>query len=633
MEDLTGRQLGPYRIMAPLGEGGMAAVFKAYQPNIDRYVALKILPRYFASDPTFVGRFEQEAKVVARLQHPHILPVHNFGEADGYTYIVMPFVESGTLADLMRKVRLRWLQIQSIISQVGDALDYAHSLGVVHRDVKPNNILVDQRGNCLLSDFGIAKIVEGTTAFTRTGGSIGTPAYMSPEQIRAEKLDGRSDIYSLGIVLYEMATGRVPFSAETPPAIFVKHLHDPLPPPHIYRADIPEEVERVILKSLAKEPEDRYNTANEMAMALAKGLTSRPAAVRTTEAGPRRVSPSAEAVPASKRRGLTLLPWVLALLGILLAGGVIITLSGLLQPDQGAAHPATLAPIATSRMGTPTDTLVTDTTTPGSRDTATARASPPASPSTVTVTLLPATRTYTPQPTLAPTRTLAPTPPPTIPASATPVPTSTPTPLPSATNTSTPTPTTPPPTTAGPAGVRIAGRVLWGDAPVPGARAQLRTGGYYDTPVLAEAVVDATGQFSIANPPAGAFQIYAVAPSDEYWSWTGRPVEIPVGGDVNAGTFYLSKKLQLLEPADGATVGTTTPALRWSGFPDAARYHVDVFNDGTGDAVLRQDTTDTSLIVSPPLTPGVRYQWSVDAYNAAGNQIAYYSAWRFLVQP
>jgi tetratricopeptide (TPR) repeat protein len=272
MEDLTGKQFGPYRVVAPLGEGGMAAVYRAYQASVDRYVALKVLPRYFASDPQFVGRFQQEAKVLAKLQHLHILAVHDFGESDGYTFIVMPFVETGTLADLLKGEPLPLKQIGQIVSQVASALDYAHSQGVVHRDVKPSNILVDRHGNCLLTDFGIAKIVEGTVAFTQTGGIIGTPTYMSPEQIRGDILDGRSDVYSLGVVLYEMATGRAPFRAETPPAIFVKHLHDPLPPPHIHNADIPEGVERVILKALSKEREDRFETTGEMAAALLKGI-------------------------------------------------------------------------------------------------------------------------------------------------------------------------------------------------------------------------------------------------------------------------------------------------------------------------------------------------------------------------
>ena len=329
MEDLSGRQFGPYRVVEPCGEGGMAAVFKGYQANMDRYVALKVLPRYFASDPEFVGRFEQEAKVLARLQHPHILPVHDFGETDGYTYIVMPFVESGSLADLLQDDEpMSLAQIDRIIAQVGDALDYAHSQGVVHRDVKPSNILVDQRGNCMLTDFGIARIVEGTAAFTRTGGMIGTPAYMSPEQILGGTVDGRGDIYSLGIVLYEMATGRPPFRAETPPAILVKHLHDPLPSPREFNPSLPEGVERVILKALAKDPDDRFQTANEMATAFrVAAVTPAPAPAAEAVGGPAPLeerTPLATtiqaAVPPREEKKRRPPAWVFGLAGVLVVG-------------------------------------------------------------------------------------------------------------------------------------------------------------------------------------------------------------------------------------------------------------------------------------------------------------------------
>ncbi|MFQ5923924.1 MAG: serine/threonine protein kinase, partial [Anaerolineales bacterium] len=228
MEDLTGKQLGRYQIVSPLGEGGMAAVYKAYQPGMDRYVALKILPQQYARDAEFTGRFEQEAKVIAKLQHPHILPVHDYGEAEDYTYIVMPLVETGTLADLLQGEKPMPLQrIRIIITQLGDALDYAHSQGLIHRDVKPSNVLTDKRGNCLLTDFGIAKMVEGTKHFTQTGGIVGTPHYMSPEQGGGDPLTRQSDIYSLGVLLYEMVTGRVPFDAETPMAVVIKHMTDP----------------------------------------------------------------------------------------------------------------------------------------------------------------------------------------------------------------------------------------------------------------------------------------------------------------------------------------------------------------------------------------------------------------------
>jgi serine/threonine-protein kinase len=268
MEDLTGRQLGQYRVVGPIGEGGMAAVYRAYEPGLDRYVALKILPRHFTSDPQFIGRFQQEAKLIAKLQHVHILPVYDFGQEDDYTFIVMPFVQTGTLADMLDDHPLHLPDILRIVAQVGDALAYAHERGIVHRDVKPSNILIDDRGNCLLTDFGIAKIVEATVQFTQTGAIIGTPAYMSPEQILGEALDGRSDLYSLGIILFEMATGRQPYRAETPPAIFVKHLHDPLPMPRELNPGLPEAVERVILKALAKDREHRFPTASAMIQAL-----------------------------------------------------------------------------------------------------------------------------------------------------------------------------------------------------------------------------------------------------------------------------------------------------------------------------------------------------------------------------
>jgi WD40 repeat protein len=301
MEDLTGKELNQYRILGPLGEGGMAAVYKAYQPSMDRQVAIKILPRLYAAEPGFLARFEQEARVIASLEHPHIIPVHDFGEADNYTYLVMRFVEGGTLADLLGKAPIPLVEIQRIIGQIAGALDYAHGRGVIHRDVKPTNVLVDPQRNCLLTDFGIAKMVEGTSALTVSGAFLGTPKYASPEQARGEKLTGRSDVYSLGIILYEMATGRPPFEAETPMALIFKHANDPLPLPRSINEDVPEQLENVILKALAKSKEDRYATAGELAAALKSvSLTAptptpspdpSPATVRRVEARPSRPLP------------------------------------------------------------------------------------------------------------------------------------------------------------------------------------------------------------------------------------------------------------------------------------------------------------------------------------------------------
>ncbi len=268
MENLTGKQFGPYRIVAPLGEGGMASVYKAYQANMDRNVALKVLPRYFASDPNFVHRFEREAKVIAQLEHPHILPVHDFGESDGYTYLVMRFVKGGDLAKVMTSGPLSMERILKYMTEIGAALDYAHKKGVIHRDIKPSNVLIDEQDNCLLSDFGLAKMIISDSRFTASGAFIGTPTYASPEQCMGGELDARSDIYSLGVMLYEMCTGRPPFEADTPMGVVLKHINDPLPPPHTVNPEISEALERVILKALAKAPADRYGTAGEMVSAL-----------------------------------------------------------------------------------------------------------------------------------------------------------------------------------------------------------------------------------------------------------------------------------------------------------------------------------------------------------------------------
>jgi serine/threonine protein kinase len=320
MEDLTGKQLGQYQIIAPLGEGGMAAVYKAYQlGKMNRDVALKILPQQLAKQPEFIKRFDREANVLAKLQHPRILPVFDFGESDGYTYLAMPFIESGTLADLLHGKPLPLPQIRSLVVQVAEALDYAHSHRLVHRDVKPSNVLVDERGNCLLSDFGIAKILEGTEKFTSTGGVIGTPAYMSPEQGRGETLDQRSDIYSLGVMLYEMATGRVPFQAETPLALIIKHMQDPLPPPRSINPALPEAIEQVIFNALAKRREDRYQTAGEIARAIQAAIPESTVPLDQTQAAASPVEGWTETIRRKKVKPEARLPkWIWVVGGMLL---------------------------------------------------------------------------------------------------------------------------------------------------------------------------------------------------------------------------------------------------------------------------------------------------------------------------
>ena len=272
MEDLTGKQFGHYQIVAPLGEGGMAAVYKAYQPSMERYVAVKVLPRHMSTSEEFVIRFRREAKLLAQLQHPHILSVFDYGEAEGYPYIVMPFVQSGTLADLLQKRSLSLTEIRRIMFQIGKALSYAHTRGMIHRDIKPSNVLIDEDGNCLLTDFGLARMAEASTKITSSGTVLGTPAYMSPEQGAGTNLDQRSDIYSLGIILYEMVTGRVPYTAETPVAVVFKHIQDPLPSARKINPNLPESVELVLLKALATNPDDRYQTAEDFVRAIQRAI-------------------------------------------------------------------------------------------------------------------------------------------------------------------------------------------------------------------------------------------------------------------------------------------------------------------------------------------------------------------------
>lgn len=205
----------------------MASVYLGHQQDIDRDVAIKVLPPHPGQDSRFVERFRLEARTIARLQHPHILPVYDYGDEDGILYLVMAYVRGGSLADRIRKGAMSPADAERLMTQMGSALDYAHRQNVVHRDVKPANILLDHEGHALLTDFGIVKLMEGSSQLTGTGGLIGTPAYMSPEQAQSDDVDHRSDLYSLGVVGYEMLTGKQPFHAETPMQIVLKQISAP----------------------------------------------------------------------------------------------------------------------------------------------------------------------------------------------------------------------------------------------------------------------------------------------------------------------------------------------------------------------------------------------------------------------
>ena len=272
VDSLEGRNLGKYRILEPLGRGGMARVYRAYHPQLDRYVAIKVLRSDLVEEKEFLGRFKREARAVAALRHPNIVQVHDFDVQDDLYFMVMELLEGDSLRTRLNDYRARDERmplgdVARILLDVLEGLAYAHSEGMIHRDVKPANILLSKRGRPVLTDFGIAQIVGGTR-HTVSGALMGTLSYMSPEQGMEGKCDARSDIYSLGIVFYEMLTGEPPFDAETPLAILMMHVNDPLPPPRKVESSIPKPFERLVLKSLAKRPRQRYQSAEKMAEAM-----------------------------------------------------------------------------------------------------------------------------------------------------------------------------------------------------------------------------------------------------------------------------------------------------------------------------------------------------------------------------
>jgi serine/threonine protein kinase/tetratricopeptide (TPR) repeat protein len=298
MSDLTGKTLGRYRILERIGRGGMAEVYKGYQPSLDRYVAVKVLHPFLLEEEGSRERFEREARAVATLRHPNIVQVFDFDEQDGTYFMVMEFIAGpnlkGILQDQARRgTRLSLARSGEIVTGIGGALAYAHRQGMIHRDVKPHNIMFTAEGQPLLTDFGIAKIAGGANV-SASGVLSGTPAYMSPEQGRALPLDARTDIYSLGVVLYEMVTGRIPFDADTPFAVVIKHINDPLPLPRTLDPQIPEAMERVILKAMAKAPEERFQTADEMVQATQAAI----ATVAATSVTPATLTPTQD-VPES----------------------------------------------------------------------------------------------------------------------------------------------------------------------------------------------------------------------------------------------------------------------------------------------------------------------------------------------
>ncbi len=280
MPELEGRTFGNYHLIEKAGRGGMSNVYKAQDLVNDRIVAVKILAPHLNLDEKFKSRFIREAKVLSQLDHPNIIPVIDYGEVDGLLYFVMPFMKYGGLHLRIQKKPMNVREAMQILDQICSALQYAHDRGVVHRDVKPSNILLDDEGNCYLSDFGFAHVTDASMSLTGSA-VIGTPAYMAPEQLQEGEVTPLSDQYSLGVVLYRMSTGYLPYDAETPIAIALKHATEPLPRPRYINPNLPEPIERVLIKALSKDPGKRYPTITEFDHAFHQAIREAVARIRS----------------------------------------------------------------------------------------------------------------------------------------------------------------------------------------------------------------------------------------------------------------------------------------------------------------------------------------------------------------
>jgi tRNA A-37 threonylcarbamoyl transferase component Bud32 len=264
-----GENVGPYRIVEQLGQGGMATVYKAYHAALDRYVALKVLHPAFHEDKSFIMRFQREARVVAKLEHPNIVPVYDYAEHEMRPYLVMKFIEGDTLKARLNQGPLTSGEINQIVDSIGAALAHAHKQGIWHRDIKPSNVMISNDGVIYLADFGLARIAQAGESTMSSDSIMGTPQYISPEQAMGRKdLDEGTDIYSFGVMLYEMVVGQVPFSADTPFSVIHDHIYTPLPMPRTVNPNVPESVERVLLKALAKDRFDRYDSINSLVTAF-----------------------------------------------------------------------------------------------------------------------------------------------------------------------------------------------------------------------------------------------------------------------------------------------------------------------------------------------------------------------------
>ncbi len=398
MADLIGQRLGQYEIVALLGKGGMATVYRARQLNIERDVAIKVIRSDLVENPDFIRRFKREAETLASLNHRHILKLFDYGQQGDMAYLVMELLTGGSLADLIAQGKVAPQVASRLLDQIASALDYAHRRGLIHRDLKPHNVLLDEESNAVLTDFGIVKLLRDATALTQSGSAIGTPAYMAPEQWRGQAVDARTDIYSLGIILYEMLAGRLPFVADTPFTMMHLHVNEPPPPLRSLNPYLPSGVEPVIAKALAKDPDQRYESASALAQAFKAALTSPAQPQRTLSEQPEPSAAPTMVESQPTRRNRRALPLIGALpAALLIIGGAVAILSrgpGVTPTAMpGAASSQAVGAILTAM---PSPTITTATNVPPTLTPATTVSSatpmPTSSPTTDPATWIAATR-------------------------------------------------------------------------------------------------------------------------------------------------------------------------------------------------------------------------------------------------
>ncbi len=467
LNDLAGQMLGQYQLRSLLGSGGMGAVYRAYQPSLNRDVALKVISPALAADEGYARRFVREAQTAAALEHPHIVPVHDYGSDQGLNYVVMRLLPGGSLADRIEHQKATkgplpsLAEVSDVITRLAGALDYAHSRGVIHRDIKANNVMFDDHGTPFLVDFGIAKLTGASTSITTPGMTLGTPSYMAPEQWRGESVTAATDQYALGVLAYGMLTGHMPFEASTPFSLMHQHLNEVPPPPESYRADVPPGLRAVIDRALAKEASDRYPSVRDFARAFSEAIGSTgggqatgfftaplspkaPLPVMPASPPPRVTAPTMVKPLPGDAHAPTLAPgtaistamqpaaprplvWIVAA-SIVIIGVIMIATLGTQPGGFLAAAPTETATPTQTATNTPTQTstatdtstpaptltaTATLTTTPSATDTPAASATPTL---TATFTMTPApTKTDTPAATDTPAFTPTPVPPTAIP--------------------------------------------------------------------------------------------------------------------------------------------------------------------------------------------------------------------------